>query len=415
MVDRDQVSVGVLVGSVPRDVVDGAVAAGGAERKRVDGKLPPHVVVYLLMGLWLFADEDYEEVAAKVTGCLDDLGVWAAGWTPPTASAVTQARKRLPPSVVQAIFEGVAAPLATSSTPGAWLGAFPGRVRRLVAIDGFDLDLADSDANADAFGRAGTVVGADGASGSAFPKARVVTLSECATHAPLSAAVGAWATSEPALAAELYPRLREDEVLMADRNFYSYQAFAAAVATGADLIWRAPTNLTLPVITSLPDGSYTSVLVHPDRRRAAREKIVAAARAGEALDEDSQGRLVRVVDYDVPDREGSGELVTLLTTILDPDDVPATSLAGAYAQRWEAETSFSVTKTTVRGPGKVLRSRLPDLVHQEIWALLLVHHALAALATRAADAAGLDPDRVSMTRTLRITRRTATGTAGFSP
>ena len=59
--------------------------------------------------------------------------------------------------------------------------------------------------------------------------------------------------------------------------------------------------------------------------------------------------------------------------------------------------------------------RLPDLVHQEIWAWLLVHHALSALITRAAQAADIDPDRISFTRTLRISRRTATGTAAFSP
>jgi hypothetical protein len=57
-------------------------------------------------------------------------------------------------------------------------------------------------------------------------------------------------------------------------------------------------------------------------------------------------------------------------------------------------------------------------VHQEIWAWLLVHHALSGLICRAADAADaadLDPDRISFTRTLRIARRTATGTAGFPP
>jgi hypothetical protein len=63
----------------------------------------------------------------------------------------------------------------------------------------------------------------------------------------------------------------------------------------------------------------------------------------------------------------------------------------------------------------VLRSRLPDLAHQEIWAWLTVHHALAALIAQAAEAADIDPDRISFTRTLRLVRRTATGTAGFPP
>jgi hypothetical protein len=63
----------------------------------------------------------------------------------------------------------------------------------------------------------------------------------------------------------------------------------------------------------------------------------------------------------------------------------------------------------------MLRSRLPDLVHQEIWAWLIVHHAISALIAHAAHAADLDPDRISFTRTLRIIRRTATGTADIPP
>ena len=81
----------------------------------------------------------------------------------------------------------------------------------------------------------------------------------------------------------------------------------------------------------------------------------------------------------------------------------------------QEETANDQLKTHLHGPGQVLRSRLPKLVYQEIWAWLLVHHALSALISRAADAADLDPDRISFTRVLRITRRTATGTAGFPP
>jgi hypothetical protein len=79
----------------------------------------------------------------------------------------------------------------------------------------------------------------------------------------------------------------------------------------------------------------------------------------------------------------------------------------------QQETANDQLKTHLRGPGKVLRSRLPDLVHQEIWAWMTVHYAIAALIAQAAEAADLDPDRISFTRALRIARRTATGTGGF--
>jgi hypothetical protein len=98
-----------------------------------------------------------------------------------------------------------------------------------------------------------------------------------------------------------------------------------------------------------------------------------------------------------------------------PTHARADELAGVYNQRWEQETGHDQLKTHLRGPGKVLRSRLPDLVHQEIWAYLIVHHAISALSAKASAAADLDPDRISFTKALRLIHRTATGTADVPP
>ena len=73
----DWVSLGVLASSVPRDAVDDAVAEAGKSARRAGGKLPPHVMVYFVMALALFADDDYEEVAARLTETL--CGGGAAG------------------------------------------------------------------------------------------------------------------------------------------------------------------------------------------------------------------------------------------------------------------------------------------------------------------------------------------------
>lgn len=405
-VSPDQVSVGVLVSTVPRDVVDVAVAAHRAGAKRSGGTLPPHVVAYLTMGLCLFGDDDYEEVALKVTGSLSRFGCWDASWSAPSSSGITQARKRLGAAVMADVFEGVAQPVATADTRGAWL-----RRWRLLAIDGFDVDLPDSEANVAEFGYAGS-----GENRSAYPKARVVALAECGTHAFLAARIGAWSQGEKTLAMGLYPRLHGDELLTADRNFYSFEAWSAAVRTGAALLWRAPTQLRLPVVAVLPDGTYISVLIDPAIRGARRERILAAAQAGAELAPE-QAHLVRVVEYDVPDRDGNGtgELIALITTITDPGQARADELAAAYHDRWEEETANDQLKTHLRGPGRLLRSKLPDLAYQEIWGWLTVHYALAVLIAQAAEAADIDPDRISFTRTLRLVRRTATGTADFPP
>lgn len=405
-VSPDQVSLGVLVSTVSRDAIDAAVKACGVGDRRSGGKLPAHVTAYLTMGLCLFADDDYEEVATKVTGSLDRWGCWDASWSVPTASAITQARKRLGAKVLAEVFEAVAEPVGGMFTRGALL-----RDWRVLAIDGFDIDLPDSAENAAEFGYAGS-----GENRSAYPKARVVALSECGTHAFLAAEVAPYAVGEKTLAKRLYPRLRPDELLTADRNFYSYDAWGEATTSGAALLWRAPTQLELPMVRVLSDGTYLSVLANPKLRGARRGAVITAAKAGNELDP-TDGHLVRVIEYNVPDRvgNGTGELIVLLTTILDPRHAKADELADTYHQRWEHETSNDQLKTHLRGPGKVLRSRLPDLAQQEIWAWLTVHYAIAVLIARAAEAADIDPDRISFTRALRIIRRTATATAAISP
>ena len=433
MVRPDQVSLGVLVNAVPRDAVDDAVAVCGVREKRSDAKLPAHVTTYLTLALCLFPEDDYAEVATKVTGSLDRWGCWNAGWTVPTSSAITQARKRLGRQLFSELFERTCGPVAGPAGPTAGvvaLGTARGsflRRWRLLAIDGFEVDLPDSKANAAEFGYAGS-----GDNRSAFPKARVVALAECGTHAFVAAEVDAYRVGEKTLAQRLYPRLRPDELLTADRGFYSWQAWDAAAATGAALLWRAPTQLELPVVAVLTDGTYLSALIKPTVRGRRRERLLAAARAGQDLSDintvpdafDERGlpviHLARVIEYDVPDRvgNGTGELIVLLSSILEPsgdDGARADELAAGYHERWEQETANDQLKTHLRGPGRVLRSQLPDLVYQEIWAYLIVHHAISELTAKASAAADLDPDSISFAKALRLIRRTATGTADIPP
>jgi hypothetical protein len=175
-------------------------------------------------------------------------------------------------------------------------------------------------------------------------------------------------------------------------------------------------DLVLPVVELLPDGSYFSVLFRPGLHDKARAILTAAARAGEALD-DGKAVPVRVVEYSVPGREGDGkgELIALVTTITDPAQASAQALAEAYHQRWEHETGNDQIKTHLRGPGRILRSRSPEMVRQEIYGYLLTHHAISALICRAATEADIDPDRVKFLRTVRIIRRQAPGPAAFPP
>jgi hypothetical protein len=323
----DLVSLGVLAAAVPRDAVDDAVAVTGKGARRAGGKLPPQVMVYFVMALALFADEDYEEVAERLTGALRQWG--EPEWEVPTSGGITQARQRLGPEPMAELFGQVAVPVAELDTAGAFLGAW-----RLMSLDGMEWDVPDTAANREAFG---AKAGGDGVS--AFPAVRVVTVSECGSHAPVLAAMGPVAggkgSGEQPLARQLYPALEQDWLLIADRNFYNWRDWRAAADTGAALLWRMKANSRLPVLELLPDGSWLSVLLGPKIQGAEREALTAAARRGEDLDPD-RARYARVIEYEVPDRDGNGkgERIILATTITDWQAAPAAALAQAYHQRW---------------------------------------------------------------------------------
>ncbi len=77
-------------------------------------------------------------------------------------------------------------------------------------------------------------------------------------------------------------------------------------------------------------------LVNPKITWNKRKAVPEAAARGEGLEED-QARYVRVVEYEVPEREGdrTDALIALVTTITDARLAPARALATAYHQRWE--------------------------------------------------------------------------------
>jgi hypothetical protein len=347
-------------------------------------------MAYFAVGMALHSEGSYGDVLELLTDGLAWAEPDAEPVKMPSKSAIFQARERLGAEPVKVLFERVARPLATSETPGAWLAG-----RRLVAIDGMCVDVADTDANNEHFGRPGVNKGER----SAFPQARVVGLVECATHAIFDAVVGPYTIGENTLARDLIGRLEPGMVVLADRGFCGFPLWSLASSTGADLLWRASTVMKPRHVETLPDGSWLAEL-RPSGN---------AGRHAEPL-------TIRVIDYEVDD--GRGEPCgpyRLFTTLVDPAEAPATQLAFAYAQRWEIELAFGELKTHQRGSKAVLRSKSPALVEQEVWGHLCCHYAIRTLMFEAAHDADVDPDRVSFTAALRITRRSLSQARDFSP
>jgi len=384
--------VGVLTRVFPPDLVDEVVAGVGRTEQR-HRSLPARVMAYFSIGMALYSEGSYEDVLGQLTDGLSWASGWRESYRPPSKSAIFQARARLGPEPVAALFARVAKPIGAEATPGVWLAG-----RRLVAIDGTCLDVADTAANAEHFGRPGVNKGEQ----AAFPQARVVALAECGTHAVFAAQVGTYSQSEAALTEPLLDRLEPGMLLTADRGFFSYALWRRASGTGADLLWRVRTDRAGPKPTHLQDLSDGSWLAH------LRRSTPAAARNEDPM-------LVRVIDYTIDDGRENPTGYRLFTTLLDPAEVTAVDLAAAYTQRWEIELAFDELKTHQRGPRTVLRSKSPDLVLQEIWGHLCCHYAIRSLMSTAAEHAGHDPDRVSFVAALRIIRQTLAHPGAFPP
>src|SRR6185437_15075269 len=159
---------------------------------------PARVMAYFAIGMGLYGEGSYEDVLSQLTDGL----AWASGWREsyrlPGKSAIFQARERLGSAPLEGLFRRVAAPLGRPGTAGVWLAG-----RRMVAIDGTCLDVADTPANDGYFGRPGVNKGEK----AAFPQARLVGLAECGTHAMFAAQIGAYGDGEAVLAEPLLQEL----------------------------------------------------------------------------------------------------------------------------------------------------------------------------------------------------------------
>jgi len=384
----DYISLGVLAKTFPRARID-AVLTRTQTASRRQRELPAHVVVYYVIALTLYMQVSYREVLRCLLAGLEWMAGPARSLKVTGKSGISQARTRLGWRPLQQLHDEIVRPIAEPATQGAWY-----RDWRLVSLDGSTLDVADTRANVQAFGRPGASRGT-----AAYPQVRLVSLVENGTHVLWGSQVGGYRDGETTLARQVVGSLGAGMLCLADRQFFSAALWQQARATGADLLWRVKKTLRVPCQRPLADGSYLSV-VYPsarDRRH------------------DTNGIVVRVIEYTLAGVADAEDRYRVVTSILDPERAPAAELAALYHERWEIETALDELKTHLRGARIVLRSKTPDLVRQECYGLLLAHFAIRGLMHEAAVKVGIDPDALSFVHAVRVIRRTLPRAVAIPP
>jgi hypothetical protein len=355
---------GELTQQVPFELVDAALAQTGRTQARIRD-LPARVVVYLLLAGCLFAEQGYGQVWQRLCAGLDGLPL-----ATPTASALTQARRRLGPAPLRALFGLLAGPAPTAATTGVRVGGL-----LVCAIDGTTMSVADTPAN---HGVYTTQPGHHGGSG--YLLLRLVALVACGTRSLLAATFGPISSGETTMTTKLIEHLHPGMLVLCDRNLTTAALASRIAATGAQLLGRCKANRKLPMLGRLQDGSWRSVL---------------------------GGIPVRVVDAQVTVATRAGRThgsYRLATTLTDPHAWPAVTLVTLYHQRWEIETAYLELKSTILG-GRVLRARTPQGIDQEVHALLVCYQLLRlAMADATSTHPGIDPDRASFTIALQAAR-----------
>lgn len=382
--NTQHLSLGVIALCFPAAAVQNAIEDCGKASRRVRD-LPAAVVVYYVIGLSLFPAAGYESVLRWLLCGLQwlDCGTFRVS----SKAALSKARQRLGEQPLRKLFDQHAQPFGNPTLKGCYW-----RKHHLVVLDGSTVALQDTTANDGHFGRASNQHGK-----AAWPLARFVVLAEAGTHLIFRAELGRYNDSEVVLAEKVLVGLRKGMVCLADRLFPGLPLWKKAIATGAHMVWRAKIGLKLERIKTLPDGSWLARWKSETRGQA-----------------DRVGVSVRVIEYRL--KGGDGEIFRLITSLLDPEQAPANELATLYPQRWEVELALKESKQVLRTGQITLRSKMPELVKQEFWGLLMAHYIVRKMMAQAALEEDVDPDNLSYQSSVEIIRSSQTGPVlAFSP
>ncbi len=378
----EQVSMTMLSEVYPTDVIERCVQhsepwCSKVRRVRLSTAL---ALVLFVIALGLWSRRNHCQVWDSLVGKLSDLHP-AQPDSSISDSGLSGRRKELGSQCMQALLQEHCQVIATpSSMPSAFFGRY-----RLMAIDGTLFHTPDTAANAAAFGRSSNQYGPG-----AYPQVKCVLLAECGSHAVVGLELDRYDVSEVHGAYRLLSPVGPDTVVLVDAGLISGAFIEQVRARRAH------------VLGALEAGAWE----HPHKQRRLADGSVLAwvapAHSGHARYRQQCGLWVRIISYRVTDaRLGEpGKVYRLVTTLLNPRVAPARTLIALYHERWEIELVIDEIKTHERAQRKVLRSKTPEGVRQELYGIYLAHYAVRVLLAEAAVEAEVDPDRLSFTEGL---------------
>jgi hypothetical protein len=372
----EQVSIGVFSQIYPTNVIHTLVEQSPdvqKKQRRVRHFVPESVIWFvLMMALWtrLSQARVWDKLTHKLVELHPNEDIVRA-----KASALSYQRELIGEEIVRRLMETCCHPICSPETPGAFYKGM-----RLMAIDGTLFNTQDTARNDREFGRSKNQYGKG-----AYPQIRAVCLLECGSRATIDVSLGGYSRSETHGAHDVLPLVEAGMLVMHDAGLFGGGLWQGIRQRGAHALSAIAETVLLGTEEreALSDGSYLTWLNPSNGAIYPLEKPMR----------------IRVIEYRITDhRLGEPDKIyRLATTLLDEKAYPARELIVLYHERWEIEMAYDEIKTHQRQQQKVLRSKTPEGVRQEVYATLLVHYAVRALMVQAAAEVGIDPDRLSFT------------------
>ena len=323
-----------------------------------------------------------------------------------TGDAYIQARRRLPLQLLHDLTRALSHFLGAGPEvdDGRWRG------HRTFLVDGSSVSMSDTPELQEAFGQPGAQK-----PGCGFPVMHLLALFHASTGFLLNLVGAPYRTHDMSRIGQLHPDLEKGDVLVGDRAFCSFAHLALLAIRDVFGVFRlhqkqivnfrphrraASTGSRKRGEKGLPTSRWRKRLGRHDqlveyvkpKTRPVWLSVDEYAALPEALP-------VRELRYTIVVPGRRTRVITIATTLLDPERYPAAEVAALYGQRWMIETNFRHLKQTLKMD--VLHCKKVEGVNKELAVYALVYNLVRQVMLVAAQRQKVPVDRISFIDAVR--------------
>ncbi len=315
----------------------------------------------------------------------------AAGLPVPTGgtSSYCKGRSRISTSFLEAIFEKTSKELVRlERDEDHWKGM------ALKAIDGSSVQLLDTVLNQGVYPQPGSQK-----EGCGFPVMGMMGLVNLSHGGWEGMETSVWSEHDATVAPRLLRCIEENDLIMADRAFCSYEYIA-----------RITTERKAHVLMRLHQARHRKLDWRAGKKIGANQRLVTwskpkvqpakselSKKQWKALPEEMTMRLIKV---GYQDRCGKKRTIVVVTDLLDPNLHDGMKLTELYTRRWEIEEKLRDVKTTMGMELFTVKS--PDMAHKTMLMMMIAYNLIRCLMQSAARDAEVPVHHLSFKGTLDL-------------